>query len=260
MERGFETIVAVGGDGTWSHVADAILSSGRAEHVRFALLPSGTGNDFGRSLGLDHRDPERAVRNLAAATQERRVDVGRVVTPSSPDRADEAPRVGRHFLNLVGFGFDIAVIDAAAGARFLRGELLYKLTALQQLFRFDGFSATVAHDGGTLEGDGLMLTVSNARFFGGGFPIAPGAAVDDGLLHACFIGDARPLTRLRLFGLAEKGRHVESPRVTNAASTRFTVRFAEAPRFEIDGDVFRSAEDAVTVEVVPRALCVLHGG
>ena len=46
----------------------------------------------------------------------------------------------RHFLNLVGFGFDIAVIDEAAKARFLKGELLYKLTALKQLFRFGGIS------------------------------------------------------------------------------------------------------------------------
>ena len=78
----------------------------------------------------------------------------------------------------MGLGFDIAVIDAARDARFLRGELLYKVTALQQLFRFPGFDFALTSGSGThREGHHLMLTVSNGRFFGGGFPIAPGATI-----------------------------------------------------------------------------------
>ncbi len=51
-----------------------------------------------------------------------------------------------------------------------------------------------------------MLTITNGCYFGGGFPIAPQATVGDGRLHACPIGDASPLTRLKLLSLAERGR------------------------------------------------------
>lgn len=256
IDDGYTTIVAVGGDGTWSHVADRILASGRSD-VLFGLLPSGTGNDFGRNLALSHRSPEESVKVLVEGAV-RRVDAGRIRTAAAPTDRPHAPAVGRHFLNLVGFGFDIAVIDAAARARFLRGELLYKITALQQLFRFPGFEVEVEDEDGVChDGRHLMLTVSNGRYFGGGFPIAPRATVNDGRLHACSIGDATPFERFRLFNLAERGEHPRSPRVRLHASPGFRVRFPAPPRFEVDGDVFQSAEAEVVVEVLPGALQVL---
>lgn len=258
MEDGFDTVVAVGGDGTWSHVADRLVGTGR--DVRFGLLPSGTGNDFGRGLGLAYANPEEAVRALAGGNV-RRVDVGRVLTPLRPAEPPGSSTLpGRHFLNLVGFGFDIAVIDAARGARFLRGEILYKLTALQELFRFPGIELSLTGGGGfKREGRHLMLTISNGRFFGGGFPIAPGAEPDDGLLHACAIGDAGPFKRAALFSAAGKGRHVDSPRVEITPDRSFRLEFPEAPRFEVDGDVFTAQSEVLEVEVLPGALRVVGG-
>lgn len=257
VARGFDVVVAAGGDGTWSNVADRLVASGRAD-VAFGMLPNGTGNDFGRNLGFRPSDAAHAVDALARGAI-RTVDVGRLDSPSwSEHRPD---RVGpRHFLNLIGFGFDIAVIDAAAGARFLKGELLYKITALQQLFRFPGFQVDVSGEGGSSAGgEHLMLTVSNGRYFGGGFPIAPEATVDDGRLHACSIGDARPLTRLRLFNLAEKGRHVSSDRVRVLDDRSFALTFPRPPRFEMDGDVRQAEGSELRVRVLPRALRVVTG-
>lgn len=255
--EGYRTIVAVGGDGTWSHTADRILASGNKE-VRFGILPSGTGNDFGRSLGVNHSAPEEAVRILARG-KTRKVDVGRVVGEVvRVDTPQAQPAAGRHFLNLVGFGFDIAVIDAARKARILSGALLYKLTALQQLFRFPGFEVEVDGQGGIhLEGKHMMLTISNGRYFGGGFPIAPGATLSDRMLHACFIRDASAVERLSLFNMAEKGEHGRSPRVRIVASPGFRARFQAPPRFEVDGDVYLSSTPNVEVQVLPGALEVI---
>ena len=201
LASGFDAVVAVGGDGTWSNVADRVVASGR-DDVAFGLLPSGTGNDFGRNLGFDPANPAEAVRVLAAGAT-RRVDVGRLETPSASEQRPDLME-SRHFLNLVGFGFDVAVIDAAAEARFLKGELLYKVTALQQLFRFPGLRFGLRAAGGAeRDTTHLMLTISNGRYFGGGFPIAPLATVNDGKLHACRIEDASPFMRLKLFNLAE---------------------------------------------------------
>jgi diacylglycerol kinase (ATP) len=258
VEEGYDTVVAVGGDGTWSHVADRLVKTGR--DVRFGLLPAGTGNDFGRGLGLDHANPEEAVRALATGNV-RRVDVGRVLTPLRwEDRPGYQALDHRHFLNLIGFGFDIAVIDAARGARFLRGELLYKVTALQQLFRFPGIELALWGGGGfERKGHHLMLTISNGPFFGGGFPIAPGAAPDDGRLHACAIGHGGPLNRARLFSAAGKGRHIESPKVELVADRSFRIAFPQPPPLEVDGDVFTTTSRVIEVEVVPGALQVVGG-
>ena len=254
----FDLIVAVGGDGTWGNVADRVVSSG-TESVAFGLLAAGTGNDFARNFGISGRDPESALKALAGGRVST-VDVGRVVTGGTPVGAQAdvlGPSKGRHFLNLVGFGFDVAVIEAAAGARFLRGAILYKVTALKNLFSFPGVELTLTSDEPTVDGEQLMLTISNGPFFGGAFPIAPAAEIADGLLDACAIGNASPLTRMRLFRMAEKGDHVRSPFVHTRRSGRFMVSFAEPPKYEVDGEVWQAEGPDVEVEVVPRALRIV---
>jgi diacylglycerol kinase (ATP) len=258
ISGGFNIIVAVGGDGTWSNVADRIVGSERND-VALGLLASGTGNDFGRNFGVSMRSPEVAVRTLAGGVV-RNVDVGRIVTGGTPlgERADSHENArGRHFLNLIGFGFDVAVIEDTAGARFLRGELLYKVTALKNLFSYRGVPLELEGEGPKVDGEQLMLTISNAPFFGGGFLIAPDAQLNDGRLDACAIGNTPPFTRLGLFNAAPKGRHVESHHVETRQSARFSVRFASPPKYEVDGELWQAESVEVIVEAVPDALPVV---
>jgi diacylglycerol kinase (ATP) len=227
--------------------------------VALGLLASGTGNDFGRNFGMLIRSPEAAVRTLAGGVV-RNVDVGKVVSGGTPvgDLAGSPqPSRGRHFLNLVGFGFDVAVIEDTAGARFLRGELLYKVTALKNLFSYEGVPLVLEGEGGTVDGEQLMLTISNAPYFGGGFLIAPEAKLDDGLLHACAIGNTPAFTRLGLFNAAPKGHHVRSPHVEMLESPRFSARFSTPPRYEVDGELWQAEGTEVVVEAVAQALPVV---
>ena len=262
ITSGAKRVVAVGGDGTWSQVADRVVASGHAD-VSLGLLASGTGNDFAKSLGLSYSDPEQAVAALAAG-KTRRIDVGRVVSEWRPaprpevDSGELWRSSPRHFLNLVGFGFDIAVIDATLRARFLRGAVLYKVTALQQLFLYRSSRLRLSDSAGwSTEGQHLMLTISNGRIFGGGFPIAPEADLHDGRLDACAIADGSPVRRARLFSLAEKGRHVNAKGVTLRQDRTFAVRFDQPVRYEVDGDVHQSRTSQVRVDVVPSALSVV---
>lgn len=255
-------VVAVGGDGTWSQVADRVVASGRPD-VSLGLLASGTGNDFAKSLGLSYGDPELAVAALAAG-RTRRIDVGRVVSEWRPAPYPEVDSgvvwrdTPRHFLNLVGFGFDIAVIDASLRARFLRGAVLYKITALQQLFLYKSPRLRLSDgEGWSTGGRHLILTISNGRIFGGGFPIAPDADLEDGRLDACAIADSTPLGRARLFNLAEKGRHLKAKEVSLRQDRAFAVQFDERVRYEVDGDVHQSRTGEVRVDVVPSALSVI---
>ena len=96
IAEGFDLIVAVGGDGTWSNVADRIVLSGK-ENVALGLLASGTGNDFGRNFGLSTRNLDQAVQTLASGVV-RSVDVGRVVTSLSgwSNEADCKPSIFEH--------------------------------------------------------------------------------------------------------------------------------------------------------------------
>lgn len=241
LQAGYQTIVAVGGDGTWSVAADRVIRSGR-DDVALGLLPAGTGCDFGKSLGIIYGRLESAVRGIAQRRTQR-IDVGRVE--------------GRHFLNVVGFGFDIAVIDDAEGFPILKGDVLYQFCALRQLFRFGGIPLELSDGTGPpLVRDALMLVVANANFFGGSFHIAPKASLQDGRLDAVCIGNGGPLARARLFQLVGKGRHEGHPKVDVHQAEAFEVTFSGSVRYEVDGEVLSSQDRRLRIESVPRALTV----
>lgn len=241
IDQGFTTLVAVGGDGTWSQVAAAILESG--SECRLALLAAGTGNDFAKSLDIPSHDPSATAR-LAVEGPDRRVDVGKIE--------------GRTFLNVTGFGFDIAVLLDVERIRWLKGSPLYFYSAVRQLLGFKGVGigiasprerrAPVPH---------LMLIVANARCFGGSFRIAPDASLTDGCLDAISIHDAPPLKRMRLLGAAARGTHVSLPEVTTEQAVRFSLRFPSPPGYETDGEYHLARSDELEVTCVPRALRVV---
>ena len=239
LAEGCDTIVAIGGDGTWSLVADRILGSGRHD-VRLGLLPAGTGNDFGKSVGITFDRAERVVRAIAER-RARRVDVGRAG--------------GRHFLNVVGAGFDIAVIDDVVGLPLLRGDALYRVCALRQLFRFPGLPLEIhANSDRPLVLDHLMLVVANANYFGGSFHIAPHARLDDGRLDAVSIANGSAFERARLFSLVGRGRHEGHPKVVIKQASRLEVHSEPGWRYEMDGEVYTCEGGRLEIVSVPAAL------
>ncbi|MGH7729762.1 MAG: diacylglycerol/lipid kinase family protein, partial [Candidatus Eiseniibacteriota bacterium] len=225
LEDGATTLVAVGGDGTWSNVAGAILDAGA--DCRLALLAAGTGNDFAKTVGVPAGDLEATAR-LSVEGGDTCVDVGRIE--------------GRHFLNIAGFGFDIAVLEDCARITWMKGGNLYLVSALRQLFGYPGVEIEV---GSPLlrrvRARHLMLIVANAKHFGGAFHIAPGAELADGMLDAVSILDAPPLGRIGLFVATTRGTHTGDRRVITEQASRFTLRFPAPPAYETDGEYRRAA-------------------
>ena len=237
---GAATIVVVGGDGTWSKAASAILNSG--VDCRLGLIAAGTGNDFAKSVGVPAGDFAASAR-LAVDGPDARVDVGRV--------EDE------WFLNAVGFGFDVAVLENAARVGWLSGNLLYAYVALQQLLRYRGLKITCDALEGTTGARQLLLVIANGRCFGGAFQIAPNASLGDGLLDMISIPDASSLERLRLFMRATRGRHVLLPSVVTRQSRSFALEFESPPVYDLDGELRRARASTIGIECVPSALRVV---
>ena len=247
LSDGVGTIVVAGGDGTWSKCAIALARA--ASPARMAFLAAGTGNDFAKNLRAPARDAAALARLIASGDAvERRVDLGRV--------DDE------WFLNVAGFGFDVAVLRATADATLLRGPALYVSTAVRQLFRCAPVEARVGR--GELDPAApwvkrLLMVFSNGAHFGGAFHIAPGANVLDGALDAVLIGDTAPATwrRAPLLARALVGTHLRDPRVEHLRDVRFTLEFREAPWFEVDGELRQARGPSCEVGCLPGVLRAL---
>jgi diacylglycerol kinase (ATP) len=239
--RGFRRIVAVGGDGTWSNVGNAILRSG--EPVALGLVPGGTGCDLAKTLGIPPRDVAACCR-IVLDGKTRAIDVGRIED--------------KHFLNIAGFGYDVAVLEDSWNVAYLEGSALYLYCALRQLRSYRGFSLEQEIDGRPLGKTAmLMVIVANARIFGGGFRVAPHADVEDGKLEAVAFGNMGFPGRVSaLVGLL-RGTHLRHPSVTAAAASRLVYRFAAPPAYETDGEWNQARSAEIVIESVPRALLVL---
>lgn len=235
-----QTIVVVGGDGTCSGVANALLELG--SDCALAVVPGGTGNDFAKTLGVRNM-PVPEIARLVSTGIRTRIDVGRVD--------------GRYFINSCGFGFDASVLDATTRVKFLKGDALYIYSALGQLLTYKGLPITV--DGGLDEAgkDLLMVTVSNGPFLGGAFHIAPQASVLDGKLDVCVVRDANVLQRVHLFASAFRGTHARLPSVRTFQTQRISLSFPFPPAIELDGELHQARSADVTAECVPRALNVI---
>ncbi|MFN8573434.1 MAG: diacylglycerol kinase family protein [Gemmatimonadaceae bacterium] len=237
--EGIDTIVALGGDGTWGNAAGGILESGC--DARLAMVAAGTGNDFAFATNVPAREVQRAAA-IAVGDHERRVDVGRVN--------------GTIFLNVCGFGFDSAVLATSHSRTWISGHPRYLITAAQKLFTYRGTHAAHALDGAE-PGEPerlLLLTISNGPRFGGGFLIAPQAVVDDGAFDVVVVRDASPVRRMALFAGATKGTHVRAPEVRVYRSAKVRLRFAVAPWFDADGELHQSSTPELAIDCLPARL------
>lgn len=240
LNRGCRTIVVVGGDGTCGRVATAILESGR--DCCLAVVPLGTGNDFSKTLGLRDFNLTQIVR-LVASGHSSRMDVG---------RAD-----GHYFLNSCGFGFAASVLEATNRVTFLKGDAIYIYSALAQLVTYRGIEVSL--DSATSEAMQrmLMITVSNGRYLGGAFQIAPQASVLDGELDVSLFGNSNVIERVRLFAGALKGTHTALPSVTTLKTREMVLHFSAPPAMEIDGELRHATSSTVRIECAPQALSVV---
>jgi diacylglycerol kinase (ATP) len=241
IARGFRRIVAVGGDGTWSNVGNAILAAGAP--VKLGLVPGGTGCDLAKTVGVPARDLHASCR-IVLDGHARTIDVGRIED--------------RHFLNIAGFGYDVAVLEDSWSVKYLEGSALYLYCALRQLGSYRGFGVEASVDGAPpRKSDQLMTIVANARVFGGGFKVAPEADLEDGRLDAVSFENMGFASRVSALVRLLRGTHLAHPRVSSVRARRLVYRFAEPPAYETDGEWNQAKSNEIVIEAVPKALQIL---
>lgn len=255
VENGRRFIIACGGDGTINEVANGILATG--EDVELGILPSGTGGDFRRTLGIptEIRESARALKN----GKTRLIDVGRVTFQDF-----QGETVSRYFLNVSSFGLAASIIERVKTGSSLkwlpigaaRGRASFALSTLQEVAGIDTVNVRVCIDGGDERRlDTVNFCVANARYFGGGMLIAPNAIIDDGFLDVVNIGDIGMIKVLLNAHTLYRGTHLGLDEVRSKLAKRIEVLSADPEteiHLETDGEL--PGRLPAVYEVVPSAL------
>lgn len=215
-----DALVVVGGDGMVNLGVLALEDS----RVPLGLVPSGTGNDMARGLGIPVGDTEAAIEHLVGALQRppRVIDAGAIGFDRLGGAHGGAGCDRSRFACILSAGFDALVNERANRMSWPRGRSRYTIALLIELARLRPIAYTLTLDGVVHHERALLVAVANNLSFGGGMKVAPDAALDDGLFDVVLV---RPLSRLaflRIYPRVFAGTHITDPRVVvhRAASVR----------------------------------------
>ncbi|MCI4397570.1 MAG: diacylglycerol kinase family lipid kinase [Acidobacteria bacterium] len=235
-DKGARVVAAMGGDGTVSEVAAGLVRSKSA----LALIPTGTGNDFARAIGLLGKVP-LAVRTLKDGST-RLIDVG---------------RAGHLiFVNSLGVGFDGEVTHQNQRVKKIKGLLSYLFTVLKLVPTYQNPTFHLQGRDWEFKGKGVMVEIGNGRYAGGGFQLCPKADMRDGLLDITFVGDYGLARRLPILSMV-LFRQVEMLQDCRFFKSDILRVAVNRPTYiHADGNLHHVREP-FTIEVLPAALNVL---
>ncbi len=227
----YNTLVAVGGDGTVNEVARGIINRGKGT---LAIIPCGTGNDMAKVLGLS-KDPIEALETIVRG-RTRKIDIGKANN--------------QYFLNIASVGFDSEVVrNNIKIKKRIRHEISYTFSVIYTLFKYRNKKAIVEIDGKVTEENILLLAVGNGRYYGGGLEILPMSKLDDGFLHVCLVSNVNKAVLFILFPSIFNGSHFKHKKyVRGYKAKNINVKTEEDVMLNVDGEVKNTREVNFSME------------
>ena len=250
---GYETLVAIGGDGTVNQVANGLMRAADGKTAgTLAVIPVGSGNDFTKMLAMNLDWHEAVERILAGKT--RVIDVGRVIGDEPAPGCDANDH---YFVNALNTGFGALVAQHIHEIPLLQGFPLYLAGVFKTLLNYSVPRVKIKLDEHLVEQRSTMIAVANGRCIGGGFWIAPTAANDDGLLDVIIADGLGRAGILSLLPKVMQGTHIGDPRIKFAQAARVTIDSPDPLTVEADGEIPYIGAHHLEIELLPKRLTVV---
>lgn len=174
LDDDVDVIVAAGGDGTVNEVVNGIFDRTEQPKPAMGVVPLGSANDFARGCGVAAGNPTKALR-FAATGKPHRIDVARLND--------------RYFINsaVIGFGAEVTFRTSERMKKAIHGAA-YGITGFLTALKHRVYTGDVRTPQGPRKGRTVFAALSNG-FQAGGFPLAPQARLNDGLLDLFSVPD-----------------------------------------------------------------------
>ncbi|MFC4023336.1 diacylglycerol kinase [Oceanobacillus longus] len=219
VERGYDLVVAAGGDGTINEVIHGLAEQ---EHrPKLGIIPAGTTNDFARALHIP-RDIHKAV-DVILSGKSMLLDIGKVNE--------------HYFINIAGGGkLTELTYDVPSKLKTVLGQLAYYIRGIEMLPSLKPSNVKIEYDGEILEEDIMLFLVSNSNSVGGFEKLAPDAKMNDGYFDLLILRKTNLAEFIQIATLAVRGEHLKSKNIIYKQAKHIKVHTDEKMQLNIDGE------------------------
>ena len=222
-----ETIVCVGGDGTVQEYVSLVID----RDINFAIIPTGSGNDFLHSVPSD-------VRNFRTLEEKVEFYIEKILAGDTMRVDAIAVNEERYFLNIAGTGIDIQVLkDAQPLKRMFKGAA-YFISLIKNAVTYRAEEMTLTVDGEATTSELLLVAICSGAYYGGNLKIAPSAVIDDGLITLCTVRKLPRLKLMLLFPLVKPGKHTSIREVTISSCEEIKIEYQGVKTMNFDGNLY----------------------
>jgi diacylglycerol kinase (ATP) len=258
IKNGEEYIVAIGGDGTFSEVANGFFENLKLINPEcvFGVIPSGTGSDFIKTAEIPKLITD-AVNILEKGVIQKQ-DVGIAHYTNFEGNSDS-----RFFINVADTGLGGDVVDRVnRTTKRLGGKMSFLIGSIRGIMHHHKSQTRIildADDSKAYDFNANMTCICIGKYFGGGMMISPNSISTDGLFNIVTIQDASRWRLLRNIGKIYDGSHLSMPEVKEHPLCKKVKISSEEPVFlDLDGEQVARSEN-YEFEIIPNCLPVRVG-
>ncbi|MFJ6211093.1 diacylglycerol kinase [Lysinibacillus sp. NPDC092081] len=220
VERGFDIIIAVGGDGTLNEVVSGVSSFENRPKV--GLIPMGTTNDFARAVHIP-RNIEAAV-DIIIKGETLPVDVGLL-------------NGERYFINIAAGGrITELTYEVPSKMKTMLGQLAYYVKAVEMIPSIKASHMRIEYDGEVFDGDAMMFLCGLTNSVGGFEKLAPDASINDGYFTLLVLKKVSLPEFIQLAAMALRGEHLNDDRVIYKKASVVKVSTEDEIHLNLDGE------------------------
>ncbi|MDP4238921.1 MAG: diacylglycerol kinase family lipid kinase [Bacteroidota bacterium] len=248
-EKGYQNFMILGGDGTLSEVINGIFSANieNTNSSKVALIPRGTGNDWGRFWGLTPDYNHSIEVFLKGKVQT--IDIGKV------DYELEGEKQTHYFINSVGLGLDATVVNITYQLKKYLGShsFLYTVALLVAVFTYRAHKVLIRSVERNIGESMFTMDIANGCYSGGGLKQTPNALPYDGLLDIMVAKRPSFFDIISGLFLLFKGRLLEHPIIESFQTQSLTVQCHKDALMEADG-IIVNGSSPYTISIIPNAI------
>ncbi|ANU24004.1 diacylglycerol kinase [Planococcus donghaensis] len=220
VEREFDLVIAVGGDGTLNEVVSGIAKFENRPKV--GLIPMGTTNDFARAVHIP-RDITKAV-DIILKGDSIPVDIGLM-------------NDDRYFINIAGGGrLTELTYEVPSKLKTVLGQMAYYLKGIEMLPSIRSSRVRIEYDDQVFDDSAMMFLIGLTNSVGGFEKLAPDASINDGKFTLLILKELNMAEFIRVASLALRGEHLSDPHVIYAKASTIKVTTEERVLLNLDGE------------------------